>query len=56
MLGNIPLVQYEFPNGYNNGFAVERFRLCEGLFDPTNVKVGLCFSSLIYKHGFKKPG
>ena len=30
---------YEFPNGYNNTFGVERFKICEGLFDPSNVKV-----------------
>ena len=38
-LGNIPGVAYEFPNGYNDTFGVERFRICEGLFDPSNVKV-----------------
>ena len=25
---------YEFPNGYNNAYRIERFRLVEGLFDP----------------------
>ena len=25
---------YEFPNGYNNAFRIERFRLVESLFDP----------------------
>jgi len=25
---------YEFPNGYNYAFRIERFRLTEGLFDP----------------------
>lgn len=38
VLGNIPGVLYEFPNGYNNTFGVERFRIAEGLFDPSNVK------------------
>lgn len=38
ILGNIPGVVYEFPNGYNNTFGVERFKICEGLFDPSNVK------------------
>jgi len=38
VLGNIPGVVYEFPNGYNDMFGVERFRICEGLFDPSNVK------------------
>ena len=41
ILGNIPGVVYEFPNGYNNTFGVERFRICEGLFDPSNVKVSI---------------
>lgn len=39
VLGNIPGVVYEFPNGYNDTFGMERFRICEGLFDPSNVKV-----------------
>ena len=43
ILGNIPGVVYEFPNGYNNTFGVERFRICEGLFDPSNVKVSIYY-------------
>lgn len=43
ILGNISGVVYEFPNGYNNTFGVERFRICEGLFDPSNVKVSICY-------------
>ena len=38
-LESIPGVVYEFPNGYNDIFGVERFKICEGLFDPSNVKV-----------------
>ncbi|XP_028399800.1 actin-like protein 6A [Dendronephthya gigantea] len=38
LFGSIPTNHYEFPNGYNYSFGVERFRLCEGLFDPSNVK------------------
>lgn len=37
-LESIPGVVYEFPNGYNDIFGVERFKICEGLFDPSNVK------------------
>ena len=43
-LESIPGVVYEFPNGYNDIFGVERFKICEGLFDPSNVKV----SGLLY--------
>ncbi|XP_046859530.1 actin-like protein 6A [Xenia sp. Carnegie-2017] len=38
LFGSIPTNHYEFPNGYNYSYGVERFRLCEGLFDPSNVK------------------
>lgn len=38
LFGSIPTVHYEFPNGFNYSFGVERFRICEGLFDPSNVK------------------
>ena len=43
ILGNISGMVYEFPNGYNNTFGVERFRICEGLFDPSNVKVSISY-------------
>ena len=39
IFGSIPTVHYEFPNGFNYSFGVERYRLCEGLFDPSSVKV-----------------
>lgn len=35
----MPTVHYEFPNGYNRDFGAERFRTCEGLFDPSVIKV-----------------
>lgn len=35
----MPTVHYEFPNGYNRDFGSERFKTCEGLFDPSVIKV-----------------
>lgn len=35
---NIPTAHYEFPNGYNQDFGVERFQIPEALFDPSNIK------------------
>lgn len=32
-------MHYEFPNGYNRDFGAERFKTCEGLFDPAIMKV-----------------
>lgn len=29
---------YEFPNGYNNEYGVERFKIPEVLFDPSHIK------------------
>jgi len=52
ILGNISGVVYEFPNGYNNTFGVERFRICEGLFDPSNVKVSICYIRVTVCEGF----
>ncbi|XP_060079327.1 actin-like protein 6B [Ylistrum balloti] len=34
----MPTVLYEFPNGYNQDFGAEKFRLPEGLFDPSVIK------------------
>lgn len=34
----MPTVNYEFPHGYNQDFANERFKVCEGLFDPSFIK------------------
>lgn len=39
----MPTVHYEFPNGYNRDFGAERFRTCEGLFDPSVIKVNNSF-------------
>lgn len=36
--GSIPTESYEFPNGYNNEYGNERFRITETLFDPTYIK------------------
>ena len=35
----IPSLPYEFPNGYNREFGSERFKITEGLFDPSCIKV-----------------
>ena len=34
----MPTSHYEFPNGYNQDFGSERFRIAEGLFDPSLIK------------------
>ncbi|KAK3103473.1 hypothetical protein FSP39_019490 [Pinctada imbricata] len=34
----MPTVHYEFPNGYNQDFGAERFKITEGLFDPSIIK------------------
>lgn len=34
----MPAVHYEFPNGYHQDFGSERFRVCEGIFDPSVIK------------------
>ncbi|XP_076047871.1 brahma associated protein 55kD isoform X2 [Oratosquilla oratoria] len=37
-VASIPTEPYEFPNGYNNEYGTERFRLTESLFDPSYIK------------------
>ena len=39
-ISQIPTQVYEFANGYNKDFGVERFKIPEGLFDPSIIKVG----------------
>lgn len=34
----MPNVHYEFPNGYNQDFGYEKYKVCEGLFDPNAIK------------------
>jgi len=34
MLDKIPTTRYEFPNGYNANFGLERYKGPECLFDP----------------------
>lgn len=34
---SIPTSFYEFPNGYNINLTIEKFRLCEGLFNAANL-------------------
>ncbi|XP_064600687.1 actin-like protein 6A isoform X2 [Liolophura sinensis] len=35
---SMPTVHFEFPNGYNKDFSEERFKICEGLFDPSYIR------------------
>ena len=35
----MPSLHYEFPTGYNQDFGCKRFRVSEGLFDPSIIKV-----------------
>ena len=49
LFGSIPTVHYEFPNGFNYSFGVERFRICEGLFDPSNIKVIRCYCTCLLR-------
>lgn len=37
----MPNVHYEFPNGYNHDFGYEKYKVCEGLFDPNAIKVSI---------------
>ncbi|CAH1785345.1 unnamed protein product [Owenia fusiformis] len=37
-IDSMPTVHYEMPNGYNIDFGSERFKICEGLFDPSVIK------------------
>ena len=39
VISNMPTVAYEMPNGYNQHFGVERFRIPECLFNPALIKV-----------------
>ena len=46
VISNMPTVTYEMPNGYNQHFGVERFRIPECLFNPALIKV--CVLLLIW--------
>lgn len=38
----MPTTHYEFPNGFHRDFGVERFKIPEPLFNPTNgAKAGI---------------
>lgn len=37
-VSSIPMVHYEFPNGYHQDFGSERFRIPEVLFDSSSIK------------------
>lgn len=49
-LENTPTVSYEFPNGYNDEFGTERFRIPEMLFDPSQFKGPQAQSMLSVAH------
>lgn len=36
--GQMPQVEYEFPNGFHDDFGVERFKISEALFDPSGIR------------------
>jgi len=38
-VSSIPQMAYEFPNGYNDEFGPERFKIPEALFDPSGLRV-----------------
>lgn len=37
-VGQIPQVPHEFPNGYNDEYGIDRFRIAEVLFDPSGIR------------------
>ncbi len=45
-LSNVPTVYHEMPNGYNDEYGVERYRIAETLFNPTYYK-GPHFPSML---------
>lgn len=38
VVGQIPQVNHEFPNGYNNEYGSERFKISEALFEPNFIR------------------
>ena len=38
MIAAMPRVGYEFPNGYNDEFGCERYKIPEALFDPSGLR------------------
>ena len=44
VISSMPTVAYDMPNGYNQHFGVERFRIPECLFNPALIKARLSFS------------
>ena len=49
-LSNTPMVNYEFPNGYNAEFGTDRYRIPESLFDPSHIKGPQAQSMLSVAH------
>ena len=42
----MPNIHYELPNGYNQDFGYEKYKACEGLFDPSMIKVWPLFGKV----------
>jgi actin-related protein len=49
-VATIPQMSHEFPNGYNNEFGVERFKIPEALFDTSFLKSAHASSMLSVSH------
>ena len=47
VIASIPHVPHEFPNGYNDEFGAERFKIPEALFDPTGKIIVVLYVSLL---------
>lgn len=45
---NLPLINYELPDGYSKGWGEERYRYSEMLFDPKNYFDQVCSDFSLY--------
>ena len=46
----MPTQHYEFPNGYNQDFSFQRFKIAEGLFDTSFIKVSAYLLLFVEKY------
>ena len=53
---SLPPSSYEFPNGYNQSFTVEKFKLCEGLFDSSTPNLKVQQTTCDWLHTYSRPG
>ncbi len=49
-VSSVPHVPYEFPNGFNDEYGHERFKIPEALFDP-NSKTFVCIYCALVRCG-----